>query len=108
MLVCEDNYSNAHGTPFVYKTLGLGKLIGAPVAGTMTAVWWERQINPKLVFGIPQVGCQDMQGHYLENKTLYPDIEVYNSPEEALGGEDRQLEAAVTHLLQVISANQAD
>ena len=108
MLVCEDNYSNAHGTPFVYKTLGLGKLIGAPVAGTMTAVWWERQINPKLVFGIPQVGCQDMQGNYLENKTLYPDIEVYNSPEEALEGEDRQLEAAVTHLLQVISANQAD
>ena len=40
MLVCEDNYSNAHGTPYVYKTLGIGKLVGTPVAGTMTAVWW--------------------------------------------------------------------
>ena len=56
MLACEDNYSNAHGTPYVYKTLGIGKLIGTPVAGTMTAVWWERQIDPSIVFGIPQVG----------------------------------------------------
>ena len=31
VLVCEDNYSNAHGFPWVYKTLGIGKLIGTPV-----------------------------------------------------------------------------
>lgn len=31
MLACEDNYSNAHGTPYVYKTLGIGKLIGTPL-----------------------------------------------------------------------------
>src|SRR3712207_7428217 len=37
VLICEDDYSNGHGFPFVYKALGLGKLIGAPVAGTMTA-----------------------------------------------------------------------
>lgn len=100
MLICEDNYSNAHGTPFVYKTLGVGKLVGAPVAGTMTAVWWERQIDPSIVFGIPQVGCMDMQGNYLENRTLQPDILIYNKPEDALKGEDTQLKAAVQHLLQ--------
>lgn len=100
MLVCEDNYSNAHGTPFVYKTLSVGKLIGTPVAGTMTAVWWERQIDPSIVFGIPQVGCMDMQGNYLENHTLQPDILIYNTPEETLKGEDAQLKAAVEHLLK--------
>lgn len=100
MLVCEDNYSNAHGTPFVYKTLGIGKLVGTPVAGTMTAVWWESQIDPSLVFGIPQVGCMDMNGNYLENQTLQPDIEVYNAPEDVLKGEDAQLKAAVEHLLK--------
>lgn len=100
MLVCEDNYSNAHGTPFVYKTLGIGKLVGTPVAGTMTAVWWERQIDPSLVFGIPQVGCRDMQGNYLENRTLQPDVEVYNRPEEVLKGEDAQLKRAVECLLK--------
>lgn len=100
MLICEDNYSNAHGTPFVYKELGIGKLVGTPVAGTMTAVWWERQIAPSIVFGIPQVGCQDMQGQYLENKTLDPDILVYNEPAAALKGEDAQLKAAVDCLLK--------
>lgn len=102
VLVCEDNYSNAHGFPWVYKELGIGKLIGTPVPGTMTAVWWERQIDPSIVFGIPQVGCMDMRGEYLENKELQPDIEVYNSPEEMLRGEDRQLEAAVKEMLRTI------
>lgn len=103
MLVCEDNYSNAHGTPFVYKTLGIGKLIGTPIAGTMTAVWWERQIDPSIVFGIPQVGCRDMQGNYLENQTLQPNILVYNAPEATLKGDDTQLKAAVDCLLKQLA-----
>lgn len=103
MLVCEDNYSNAHGTPFVYKTLGIGKLIGTPIAGTMTAVWWERQIDPSIVFGIPQVGCRDMQGNYLENQTLQPDILVYNALEATLKGDDTQLKAAVDCLLKQLA-----
>lgn len=103
VLVCENNYSNAHGFPYVYKTLGIGKLIGTPVAGTMTAVWWETQIDPTIVFGIPQVGVRDMQGKYLENQELQPDIEVYNSPESQLKGEDHQLEVAVKEMLKTIS-----
>lgn len=99
VLMCEDNYSNAHGFPWTYKTLGLGKLIGAPVPGTMTAVWWETQIDPTLVFGIPQVGMKDMQGHWLENLELQPDIEIYNTPEDELAGRDAQLERAVEEML---------
>ena len=102
VLVCEDNYSNAHGFPWVYKELKIGKLIGAPVPGTMTAVWWENQIDPSIVFGIPQVGCMDMRGQYAENHQLSPDIEVYNTPEKALAGEDQQLEAAVQEMLKTI------
>ena len=102
VLMCEDNYSNAHGFPWTYKTLKIGKLIGAPVPGTMTAVWWETQIDPSIVFGIPQVGMQDMQGRYLENQQLEPDIEVYNSPESQLRGEDHQLEEAVKAMLKEV------
>lgn len=100
VMICEDNYSNAHGFPWVYKELKIGKLIGAPVPGTMTAVWWERQIDPTIVFGIPQVGCMDMRGQYMENKQLEPDIKVYNSPEKSLKGEDEQLAAAVKEMLK--------
>ena len=99
MLVNEGNYSDAHGTPFVYKTLGIGKLVGAPVPGTMTAVWWETQVNPTIVFGIPQVTTMDMQGNVLENTQLNPDITVYNDPAEVLRGHDAQLIEAVKSLM---------
>ena len=99
VLVCEDNYSNAHGFPWLYKELGLGKLVGTSVPGTMTAVWWEQQIDPSIVFGIPQVAVKDMRGNYLENQDLHPDIEVHNDPATVLEGKDLQLEKAVEVLL---------
>ena len=94
VMICEDDYSNGHGFPAVYKTLGIGKLVGAPVAGTMTAVWWESMMNG-MIFGIPQVGNQAMDGTFFENKELKPDFEVYNTPADYETGNDEQLKAAV-------------
>ena len=94
VMICEDDYSNGHGFPAVYKTLGIGKLVGAPVAGTMTAVWWESMMNG-MIFGIPQVGNQAMDGTFFENKELKPDVEVYNTPADYETGNDEQLKAAV-------------
>ena len=99
VLVCEDNYSNAHGFPWLYKELKVGELVGTPVPGTMTAVWWERQIDPSIVFGIPQVAVKDMRGNYLENQELEPDVLILNDPASQLKGEDKQLEKAVNILL---------
>ena len=100
VLVCENDYSNGHGFPWVYKTLGIGKVIGAPVPGTMTAVWWETLIDDTMIFGIPQVGCRDMNGTYGENTQLEPDIKVYNTPEDLINGHDRQLETAVREMMK--------
>ena len=103
VLIGEDNYSDACGFPYVYKTLGIGKLIGAPVPGTMTAVWWENQIDQSIVFGIPQVAALAVkEGRYLENMQIEPDILVYNDPASVLRGEDKQLEAAVAEMLKTI------
>lgn len=103
VLIGEDNYSDASGFPYVYKTLGIGKLIGAPVPGTMTAVWWETQIDPTLVFGIPQVGSVGIkEGRYLENMQVEPDILIYNDPASVIRGEDKQLEAAVAEMMKTI------
>lgn len=102
VLICEDDYSNGHGFPMVYKTLGIGKLIGTPVAGTMTAVWWETMIDNTMVFGIPQVGCMTLDGKYAENTQLNPDITVYNTPEDFLNGNDRQLKAAIEEMMKQI------
>lgn len=102
VLICEDDYSNGHGFPMIYKTLGIGKLIGTPVAGTMTAVWWETMIDNTMVFGIPQVGCMTLDGKYAENTQLNPDITVYNTPEDFLNGNDRQLKAAIEEMMKQI------
>lgn len=100
VLVCEDNYSDACGFPYAYQALKIGKLIGMPVPGTMTAVWWETQLNPSIIFGIPQVGswCID-KNYFNENHQVEPDIKVNNDPASVLKGEDRQLEAAVKEML---------
>lgn len=100
VLQSESNYSDAHMFPYAFKQLKMGKLVGTPVAGTGTAVWWERLIDPTLVFGIPQVGMVTPDGNYLENTELQPDVEVYNSPESVARGEDQQLAKAVGVLLE--------
>ena len=68
----------------------------------MTAVWWETQIDPTLVFGIPQVGCRDMRGQFSENHQVEPDIYVANEPAAQLRGEDAQLKRAVELMLETI------
>lgn len=99
MIIGEANYSNAHGTPWVYSHLGLGKLVGMPVPGTMSSVNWVRMQDPTLVFGIPVTGFRTAEGYYLENTQLEPDVKIANSPETVVTGEDQQLEKAVETLL---------
>lgn len=100
MLVNEANYSDGHGGPFTYQTLKLGEVVGAPIPGTMTAVWWESQIDPSIIFGIPQVTNASVDGTPLENHELTPDIVIYNKPGDALKGYDEQLVGATKHLLE--------
>ncbi len=100
VLAGEGNYSDAHFFPVAYKALGIGPIVGMPVPGTTTAVWWETQIDPSLVFGIPQIGVVDMKGNYLENQQLMPDYQVKNMPADFMKGRDAQLEKAVELLLK--------
>ena len=98
VLMNECNYSDAHMFPFTYKALGIGKLVGMPVPGTGTAVWWETMQNG-VVFGIPEVGMVDNNGNYLENQELEPDVKQANDPALLSSGTDQQLGAAVKALL---------
>jgi C-terminal processing protease CtpA/Prc len=99
VLMSEGNYSDAHLFPYAFKALGIGKLVGAPVAGTGTAVWWETLLDPTLYFGIPQVGMMAPDGRYVENQDLDPDVLVLLDPREAAAGTDAQLLAAVATVL---------
>lgn len=103
VLMSEGNYSDAFIFPYIYKELGIGKLIGMPVAGTGTAVWWETQINNKIIFGIPMIATYGTgETHATENHEVEPDILVLNEYNKLLAGEDQQLEAAVKEMLKTI------
>jgi tricorn protease len=100
VLMSESNYSDAHLFPWTYRKLGVGKLIGMPVAGTGTAVWWETLQDSSLYFGIPEVGFRDAEGEFMEKALVEPDIKVSHDPAQLAKGRDLQIEAAVNELLK--------
>jgi len=100
VLVGESNYSDAHLFPVAYKLKNSGKTLGMPVPGTGTFVWWETQIDPTLVFGIPMGGWRTPDGKFCENNQMEPDIRVANDPGIMASGRDQQIEAAVKALLK--------
>jgi Tol biopolymer transport system component/C-terminal processing protease CtpA/Prc len=102
VLMSESNYSDAHLFPYAYKAMNVGKLIGMPVPGTGTSVWWETQIDPTLVFGIPMVAYIGKEKRPLENLQLEPDIKVVNDYKSILSGKDPQLERGVKEMLEEI------
>ena len=102
VIMSESNYSDAFIFPYIYKQNGLGKLVGMPVPGTGTAVWWERQIDPTIVFGIPMIATIGAEGRPTENLQVNPDIEVPLPYNDFLNGKDPQLKTAVKELLSDI------
>lgn len=100
LLIGEGNYSDAQMFPYSYRALGIGKMVGMPVPGTGTAVWWETMQDPTMVFGVPQVGVVDLNGKYLENNQIEPDYKVMNEPVAVSCSRDQQLETAVDVLLK--------
>jgi tricorn protease len=102
VLMSEGNYSDAHLFPAAYQSLGIGKLIGMPVPGTGTAVWWETMIDGETTFGIPQVGMRSVKyDHLVENQTLEPDIKVNLDYNDFVNGRDKQLERAVEEMMSL-------
>lgn len=100
VLVGESNYSDAHLFPLAYKAKGVGKVLGMPVPGTGTFVWWENQIDPTIRFGIP-MGCwRTLDGKCGENNQMEPDLLVRNEPDVMALGRDQQIEAAVRELMK--------
>jgi tricorn protease len=100
VLAGEGNYSDAHLFPWVYQHFGIGKLVGMPVPGTGTAVWWEVLQDPRLILGIPQIGYRDEKGQFMERTQVEPDVKVRNDAKSIGEGHDLQLEKAVEILMQ--------
>ncbi len=104
LVMNEGNYSDGYGFSYTYDELNIGQMVGMPVPGTMTAVWWETGISGDFRAGVPQVGVKDTVGDYLENKQIEPDFKVKNGPQSSANGEDKQIEKAVAVMLEQIDS----
>ena len=104
LVMGEGNYSDAHAFPFTYDTLDIGEMVGMPVPGTMTAVWWEMSLSGDMRVGVPQVGMKNEKGEYLENNQTEPDHLVKNDPQSTATGQDKQIEKAVEVMLKTLDA----
>jgi tricorn protease len=99
VIMNEVSYSDASVFPQAYHDLKLGPLVGDPVAGTGTFVWWvQSNIVPGLIYGLPQLPIRKLDGALIENADIAPDVPVRSNPTPWSKGEDPQLDAAMQAL----------
>lgn len=103
MLISEANYSDAYLTPYTYRLMGIGKLVGMPVAGSGTASQGEFELNKNIGFHFATAATYFRgNSHANENFQLEPDITVLNEYDRILKGDDQQLKRAVEEMLNLI------
>jgi tricorn protease len=90
----ERSASNAEMFPEGFRALGLGKVIGVPTMGAVIGTGSYRLMDGSTI-RTPGIGVFTARGESLENYGVQPDVLVDNSPEDFLGGRDRQIEKAV-------------
>ncbi len=102
-----NGYSSSGGDafPYFFKKMGLGKLIGTRTWGGLIGI----SGNARLVDGgnvsVPQFGIFDRdEGWIIEGVGVYPDIEVFDRPEQLAKGIDPCIEKAVEVLLRELNS----
>ena len=106
MIINESAGSGGDALPYYFKLLKIG-----PVVGTRT---WGGLVGttgfPPTIDGggitAPNLAFYDLNGRWsVENEGVAPDIEVENTPADALAGRDAQLERAVQEAMKLLEKN---
>ena len=97
----ESSLSDAEDFTEGYRTLGLGKVVGAPTAGWIIYTGSEQLIDGSTV-RTPSIRIQGADGKDMEMNPRPVDIHVERALGETLAGQDRQLDVAVTELLKAL------
>ncbi|MEO3678702.1 PDZ domain-containing protein [Rheinheimera sp. FR7-31] len=106
MLIDQDAGSGGDFLPWAFKRLGLGKTIGTRTWGGLIGI----SANPPMIDGgfhvVPFFRFYTPDGEWrVENEGVAPDIEVELDPIAVNKGKDVQLERAISHTLNELSAN---
>lgn len=105
MVVLADAFTASDGEAFSegFKRLGLGKVIGTRTWGGEVWLSMDNRLSDGGVASAGETGVFGPDGIWLvEGKGVVPDIEVDNLPHATFEGKDAQLDAAISHLQQLI------
>lgn len=106
MLINHYSSSGGDNFPYLFKKLNLGKLIGTRTWGGLVGYSWSPGLVDGPSFAVPMNGIVGTDGQWaVEGVGIYPDIEVYDRPEEIAKGNDPCIEAAVKTLLDELKKN---
>jgi tricorn protease len=108
MLINWRSASDSEVTPMAFKQLGLGRLVGNPTSAAVIATGSYSLINggsirtPGSLVVTYDPERPNNFGINLENYGVAPDVWVENTPEDELGGDDKELEAAIEEALKML------
>lgn len=104
VVICDENTaSNGESFAEGFRRMGLGKVIGRRSWGGNIWLTSSNLLVDRGIATAAEIGVYSPEGEWLiEGHGVEPDIEVDNFPHESFMGKDRQLEAAISHILALI------
>jgi tricorn protease len=101
MLINHYSSSGGDNFPYLFQVRKLGILIGTRTWGGLVGYSWSPALVDGPSFAVPMNGIVGRDGQWaVEGVGIYPDLEVYDRPEEIARGNDPSIEAAVKVLLE--------
>jgi len=106
MLLNHTSSSGGDNFPYWFRKAGLGKIIGTRSWGGLIGYGWSPSLVDGPSFAVPSSGIVGTDGKWIvEGIGIYPDIEVYDRPEEIAKGNDPCIEKAIEVLLEQLKKN---
>lgn len=107
-LLNENSASDGDIFPWMFKTAGLGPLIGKRSWGGVVGITNHGPLLDGGTVNVPEFGNNDFRGQWaVEGHGVDPDIVVDNDATSVLAGRDPQLERAVEEVLKLCETRKA-
>ncbi len=105
MLINSWSYSGGDGFPFLFKTAGVGPLIGTRTWGGLIGPGMRMSLINGGFISAPPQRVYDTNGEWAEgNEGVRPNVDLQNNPGELARGNDQQLQHAINWLLGQVEA----
>jgi tricorn protease len=105
MIIDETAGSGGDLLPWMFRKLGLGKLIGKRTWGGLVGTLGFPVLMDGGSVTAPNLAIWTEDGFVVENVGVPPDIEVEQLPAEVIAGRDPQLERAIEEIMRELAAN---